>query len=148
MTDSGHEDGATDRDGPSPARAMFAADAAAAMLGIELVDVTPGCATVRMTVRDDMLNGFGTTHGGVLFLLADSAFSLACNSHGPLTVAAAASIDFLAPAHEGDVLIAKAVEQSRRDRTGLYDVAVTRHEADGVSVDTVAHFRGRSRTLV
>ncbi len=127
---------------------MFAADAAAAMLGIELVDLTPGCATVRMTVRDDMLNGFGTIHGGVLFLLADSAFSLACNSHGPLTVAAAASIDFLSPVDPGSTLTATASEQFRRGRTGLYDVAVTRQDANGVSVDTVAHFRGRSRTLV
>ena len=141
MTDSGHEDGATDRDGPSPARAMFAADAAAAMLGIELVDVTPGCATVRMTVRDDMLNGFGTTHGGVLFLLADSAFSLACNSHGPLTVAAAASIDFLSPVEPGSMLTATASEEVRRGRTGLYDVRVVDETGE-----TVAIFRGRSHT--
>lgn len=137
----------SDPDGVDAARRMFAADAVAAALGIELVDIATGRATVRMTVRADMLNGFGTIHGGVLFTLADTALSLSSNSYGQPTVAAAASIDFLGPAHEGEVLVAEAIEQVRRRRTGLYDVAVTRLDADGRSADTVAHFRGRSHTL-
>ena len=75
-----------------------------------------------MTVLPWMLNGHGMCHGGLVFTLADTAFAHACNSHGPATVAAAASIDFLAPANEGDELVAEAVEQHRRGRTGLYDV--------------------------
>ena len=95
-----------------------------------------------MTVLPSMLNGHGMCHGGLVFTLADTAFAHACNSHGPATVAAAASIDFLAPANEGDVLVAEAVEQHRRGRTGLYDVVVT--GADGT---VVARFHGRSHEL-
>ena len=121
---------------------MFAADASAAMLGIELLDVGPGRAIVAMTVGDDMLNGHGTAHGGLIFTLADTAFAVACNSHGPLTVAAAASIDFLSAAGIGDRMTATAVETFRRGRTGLYEVAV-RNEAG----EPIAHFRGRSHTV-
>ena len=95
-----------------------------------------------LTVTASMLNGHGMCHGGIVFTLADTAFAHACNSHGPATVAAAASIDFLAPAHEGDVLVAGAVEQHRRGRTGLYDVVVT--SDDGT---VIARFHGRSHQL-
>lgn len=119
---------------------MFAADAVAESLGIELVEVGAGSAVVRMVVGDDMLNGFGTIHGGILFTLADSALSVACNSHGPTSVAAAASIDFLAPVALGATLVATASESFRRGRTGLYDVTIV----DGHG--TVARFHGRSHT--
>lgn len=82
-------------------RAYFDADPAARGLGITLVDTGPGRATLRMTVRADMVNGHGTAHGGYLFLLADSAFACACNSHGPVTVASGADIDVVRPAREG-----------------------------------------------
>jgi acyl-CoA thioesterase len=88
-----------------------------------------------------MVNGHGIAHGGYLFLLADSAFACACNSHGPVTVAAGADIDFVAPAHEGDVLIATARERTRFGRSGIYDVSVVRGDT------VLAEFRGRSRTL-
>ncbi len=122
---------------------MAARDAAAQSLGIEVVDVGPGRATLRMTVTSSMLNGLGMCHGGLVFALADTAMAHACNSHGPATVAAAASIDFLAPASDGDVLVAEAVEQHRRGRTGLYDVVVT--SSDGTVI--VARFHGRSHEL-
>jgi acyl-CoA thioesterase len=121
---------------------MAARDAAAQSLGIEVLEVTPGRATLRMTVVPSMLNGHGMCHGGIVFTLADTAFAHACNSHGPITVAAAASIDFLAPANEGAVLEAVAVEQHRRGKTGLYDVVVT--SADGTQI---ARFHGRSHQL-
>ncbi|MFD3524472.1 hydroxyphenylacetyl-CoA thioesterase PaaI [Streptomyces sp. NPDC058653] len=122
-------------------REYFAADPTTRSLGIALVDTGPGRATVRMSVRGDMVNGHGTAHGGYLFLLADSAFACACNSHGPVTVAAGADIDFVRPAHEGDVLTATARERSRLGRGGIYDVTVTRGD------DVLAEFRGRSRAL-
>ncbi|MFF8281643.1 hydroxyphenylacetyl-CoA thioesterase PaaI [Streptomyces albus] len=118
---------------------MLEADRASAGLGIELVDEGDG-AEVRMTVTGEMVNGHGTAHGGYLFLLADTAFACACNSHGPVTVAAGADITFVAPAWEGDELRAVARERVRHGRSGLYDVTVLRGE------QVIAEFRGRSRT--
>ena len=123
-----------------PAAAMFAADTAARGLGAELLSAGDGAAVVRMTVGPAMLNGHGSVHGGVVFLLADTAFACACNSHGPVTVAAAADITFVAPAREGDVLVATAQERVRYGRSGVYDVTVRRGD------EVIAEFRGRSRT--
>ena len=122
---------------------MWAADAASAALGIELLDWGPGRATLRMTVSQAMVNGHDIAHGGLVFALADSAFAVACNSHGPVTVAAGADIVFVAPARLGDVLVAEAREQVVFGRSGLTDVRVTTADGDAV----VALFRGRSRTL-
>ena len=119
---------------------MWAADAASRALGMELVEVGDGGAVVRMTVRDDMVNGHGTCHGGLVATLADSAFALACNSRGAATVAAGFDVTFLRPARVGDVLVATAVERSVQGRSGIYDVTVA-------GTDVVAEFRGRSRTL-
>ena len=119
---------------------MWAADAASRALGMELVEVGDGGAVVRMTVRDDMVNGHGTCHGGLVATLADSAFALACNSRGAATVAAGFDVTFLRPARVGDVLVATAVERSVQGRSGIYDVTVA-------GSDVVAEFRGRSRTL-
>jgi acyl-CoA thioesterase len=125
----------------SPTEKMFAADEASRALGIELVEHGEGTAVLRMTVTPAMVNGHGTAHGGYLFLFADSAFACACNSHGPVTVAAAADIDFVAPAHEGDVLVATATERTRFGRSGIYDVSVVRGD------QVIAEFRGRSRMI-
>ncbi|MGW3103979.1 hydroxyphenylacetyl-CoA thioesterase PaaI [Streptomyces sp. NPDC001100] len=126
---------------PGPVEKMFAADEASRALGIELVEHGEGTAVLRMTVTPAMVNGHGTAHGGYLFLFADSAFACACNSHGPVTVAAAADIDFVAPAHEGDVLVATARERTRFGRSGIYDVRVERGDL------VIAEFRGRSRSI-
>ena len=122
---------------------MWAADAASAALGIELLDWGPGRARLRMTVSPTMVNGHDIAHGGLVFTLADSAFAVACNSHGPVTVAAGADVTFVAPARLGDVLVAEAREQVVVGRSGVTDVRVT--TADGGTV--VALFRGRSRSL-
>lgn len=119
--------------------AMFARDSASQALGMTLESVRPGYARLRMTVRADMLNGHGTCHGGIVFALADSAFAFACNSHDVVTVASACTIEFLAPAVEGDELVAVATERVREGRNGVYDVDVAR--ADGLLLAT---FRGRS----
>src|SRR3954469_9063809 len=120
---------------------MFDRDRASRSLGIELVGAGDGAAVVRMRVTDAMVNGHGLTHGGCVFLLADTAFACACNSYGPVTVAAGADVTFLRPSHAGDVLEARAAERSASGRSGIYDVTVWR---DG---DVVAEFRGRSRQV-
>ncbi|MFI7099562.1 hydroxyphenylacetyl-CoA thioesterase PaaI [Streptomyces sp. NPDC050161] len=120
---------------------MFGDDQASRALGIELVEHGEGTAELRMTVTPSMVNGHGTAHGGYLFLFADTAFACACNSHGPVTVAAAADIDFVAPAHEGDELRATAVERTRYGRSGIYDVSIRRGD------ELIAEFRGRSRSI-
>ena len=124
-----------------PAQAMFDADTASRALGIDLLEAADGAANVRMTVTPAMVNGHGIAHGGYIFLLADTAFACACNSHGPVTVAAAADIAFTAPAREGDVLDAVASERTRFGRSGIYDVTVRR------GTQVIAEFRGHSRTL-
>jgi acyl-CoA thioesterase len=120
---------------------MLAGDAASRALGIEVGDVGDGAATATMRVRADMVNGHGITHGAFLFAVADTAFACACNSHGPLTVAAAVDITFVAPSRAGDVLEARAVERTRFGRSGIYDVTVRRGD------DVIAEFRGTSRTI-
>jgi acyl-CoA thioesterase len=119
--------------------AMYARDTASQALGMALEQVRPGYARLRMAVRADMLNGHGSCHGGMVFALADSAFAFACNSHDVVTVASGCSIEFLAPAREGDELVAEAEERFREGRNGVYDVIVRR--ADG---SLIATFRGRS----
>ena len=126
---------------PPEVAAMMAADRASAALGIELVECGPGRARTRMTVGPDMVNGHAIAHGGLVFSLADTAFACACNSHGPVTVAAGAEVVFVAPARAGDVLEAEAVERTMFGRSGIYDVTVRR---DG---EVIAEFRGRSHRL-
>ncbi len=124
---------------PVPAEAMFDADSASRGLGMELLDAGDGTATVRMRVGPAMINGHGIAHGGYLFLLADTAFACACNSRGRVTVAAGADISFIAPARDGDLLVATAAERVSFGRSGIYDVTVRRGD------EVVAEFRGRSR---
>ncbi len=127
------------------AAAMWAGDRASQSLGMEIVEVAPGRAVLRMTVREDMVNGHAIGHGGLTFALADSAFAFACNSYDRQTVAAGAEIRFRAPTRLGDMLTATATERSRDDRSGVYDVEVTRSGPDGDVV--VATFVGHSREI-
>ena len=121
---------------------MMANDRASSGLGMRLTHISPGAAHIDMTVRPDMLNGHNTCHGGLITALADSAFAFACNSYNELTVAAGLSVDFIAPALEGDVLTARATEVSLSARTGVYDVMVFNQNADCIAV-----FRGRSHRI-
>lgn len=120
---------------------MLAGDVASRALGIDVRHVSAGSATATMTIRPDMVNGHGITHGAFVFAVADTAFACACNSHGPLTVAATVDITFVAPSRAGDVLEARAVERTRFGRSGIYDVTVRRGD------DVIAEFRGTSRTI-
>lgn len=110
--------------------------------GIVIEDAREGYARLRMTLRDDMLNGHRSAHGGMIFALADTAFAYACNSRNEMTVAQSAMIAFLAPAGSGDVLVAEAREASRSGRSGVYQVSV--NTADG---RIIAEFTGLSRTI-
>ncbi|TNC27864.1 hydroxyphenylacetyl-CoA thioesterase PaaI [Amycolatopsis alkalitolerans] len=123
------------------AQAMFDDDVASKSLGIDLSEAADGRAVARMRVTAEMVNGHGIAHGGFLFLLADTAFACACNSHGPVTVAAGAEISFVTSARLGDELVATAEERTRYGRNGIYDVTVRR------GAEVIAEFRGRSRTL-
>ena len=123
------------------AEAMWRDDDASKGLGMELVEVRPGRATLTMIVQPQMVNGQRIAHGGFIFLLADSAFAFACNSHNERTVAAQCNISFIRPGKLGDRLIATAREISRTGRSGIYDVRVT---VDDVAI---AELRGHSRTV-
>jgi acyl-CoA thioesterase len=122
--------------------AMWEGDAASRMLGISILSVAPGSATVSMLVRADMINGWDLCHGGLVATLADTAFAVACNSRGTVTVASGFDITLLEEARLGDELVAVAQERAVRGRSGLYDVRVTRSSDDAV----IAEFRGRSRS--
>jgi acyl-CoA thioesterase len=136
------------RDDPEPlaarvGAALLARDEAARALGIAIEEIGPGFARAAMTVRDDMVNGHGMSHGGLTFTLADTAFDYACNSHNHSTVAAAAEIQFLSPGRVGETLVAVARERTRDGRTGIYDVDVT----ERASGRLIARFRGRSQQI-
>ena len=121
---------------------MLAAEGTGPAWGIEIEKAEEGYARIRMTLRPDMLNGHGIAHGGMLFAFADTAFAYACNSRNVRTVAAQASIVFLAPAQEGETLVAEASEQALAGRAGVYNVSV--RTAEGRAV---AQFQGYSRSL-
>ena len=123
------------------ADAMWREDRASQGLGMQIVDIKAGQATLAMTIQPHMVNGHGIVHGGFIFTLADSAFAFACNSHNERTVAAQGAITFIRPGKLGDRLVAVAREVSRSGRSGIYDVRVTAGEV------VIAEFRGHSRSI-
>jgi acyl-CoA thioesterase len=122
--------------------AMWANDRACRALGIQVMAVGPGTATLTMAVREDMLNGHDLCHGGLIATLADSAFAYACNAYNELTVASGFDIHLMSGARLGDVLTASATELSKGGRTGVYDIVVSSQ-----SGEQIAAFRGRSYTM-
>ncbi|NHZ38738.1 hydroxyphenylacetyl-CoA thioesterase PaaI [Massilia aquatica] len=123
-------------------KTMFERDPASQALGMLLAEIRPGYARMTMPVRRDMLNGHQTCHGGYIFMLADSAFAFACNSHNLNTVGAGCTIDYLSPGREGHLLTAVAIEQALSGKTGVYDITVTNQDGR-----TVALFRGKSHRV-
>jgi acyl-CoA thioesterase len=123
------------------ADAMWKEDDASSGLGMEIVEIGPGRATLTMKVQSHMVNGQRIAHGGFIFTLADSAFAFACNSHNEKAVAAQGDITFIKPGKLGDLLVATAREISRNGRSGIYDVQVK------VGDEVIAEFRGHSRTI-
>lgn len=108
---------------------------------MRIEEVRPGFARLRMVVRGDMVNGHGMCHGGIVFALADSAFAVACNTYNAVTVAAAASIDFLASPRVSDELTAEARELWRSKRSGIYEISVRNQRGEPIAL-----FRGRSHS--
>jgi len=104
--------------------------------------VGPGFATLSMIVRDDMLNGHKTCHGGFIFALADSAFAFGCNAYNKVTVAQGCEITYLAPGRAGDRLTAECREQALAGRSGVYDVSITNQDGTAIAL-----FRGKSRRI-
>ncbi|OOG50723.1 phenylacetic acid degradation protein PaaD [Polaromonas sp. C04] len=122
---------------------MFAVDTASKdFMKMELVSCQPGRATMRMTVREEHLNGHQICHGGLIFTLADSTFAFACNSHNKVTVAAGCSIEFLKSGQLGDVLTSEGVEQTLSGRHGIYDIKVSNQHGE-----LIALFRGKSAQI-
>ena len=121
------------------AQIMWPDDRAAQGLGMEIKDVGPGTATLTMSVRPDMVNSHGTCHGGFIFAVADSTFAYACNSFNHRAVAAGVDINFLAPAHLGDRLVARGAARHQGGRSGVYDIEVTNQDGRLIAV-----FRGRA----
>ena len=124
------------------AAAMWAGDRAGHALYMKIEAVAPGTASLSMAVREDMVNGHGICHGGFIFTLADTAFAYACNSQNYSAVAAGARIEFLAPGHLGDRLVAAARQVVQGGRTGVYDVVVSNREGKQLAL-----FRGNSHRL-
>jgi acyl-CoA thioesterase len=122
--------------------AMWRDDRASQALGMQVVTIGPGSATLTMTVREDMLNGHDICHGGLVTTLADSTFAFACNAYNEVTVASGFDVNLIAAAREGDVLTASAVEVAKAGRTGVYDITVNNQRGE-----RVAAFRGRSYTM-
>ncbi|MDM3872501.1 hydroxyphenylacetyl-CoA thioesterase PaaI [Porticoccus sp. W117] len=118
---------------------LYNRDPASKTMGMTVAEVKPGFARVTMTVRGDMLNGHATCHGGFVFSLADSTFAFACNTGNQATVASGCSIEYVAPAREGDLLTATAEKKHRSGRLGVYDITVTNQNNE-----VVAYFRGKS----
>jgi acyl-CoA thioesterase len=135
--------GATPQQVAEAARdAMWRDDRASKALGMQVLAVGPGTATLCMAVREDMLNGHDICHGGLITTLADSAFAFACNGYNELTVASGFDVNLIAAARLGDVLTATARELSKAGRTGVYDIDVRNQRGD-----PVAAFRGRSYSI-
>lgn len=124
------------------AKKMLSEDEASKNLGVVIEKVSPGHATISIQITNLMLNGHKTCHGGIMFTLADSAFSIACNNYNKTAVAASADISFVSPAFSGDKLTATATEQFKAGRNGIYDVIVTNQDNQ-----TIALFRGKSRVI-
>ena len=128
-----------------PRHKMLENDRCSRWLGTEVLTAEVGHAKLRMRIREEMTNGFDIAHGGMIFALADTCFAMACNNpagdDATITVASGADINFMKSAKLGDEITAEAVRVTQTGRSGVYDVTVSRGE------DTIAVFRGRSRTV-
>lgn len=116
-------------------------------LGIEVLQVSEGYCKINMTVRAEMINGFGIVHGGIAFSLADSAFAFACNNRNILSVALDTAINFLKPVHVGDVLTAEAKELHNGKSTGLYHITITNQKEHVVAVFKGTCFRTNKKLV-
>jgi len=126
---------------------MMQQDQFSQWLGIEVKEIKEGYSKIQMTVRSEMINGFGIVHGGIAFSLADSAFAFACNNRNVLSVALDTAINFLKPVHVGDVLIAEAKEVHNGKSTGLYHISITNQSNHVVAVFKGTCFRTNKKLI-
>jgi acyl-CoA thioesterase len=124
------------------AEVLWPDDRAPQGMGMELLEIGPGTARLRMAVREDMVNCHGICHGGYIFAVADTAFAYACNSYNHRAVASGVDINFVAPAQLGDVLTAHGHARQQGGRNGVYDIEVTNQDGK-----LIALFRGRSTRI-
>jgi acyl-CoA thioesterase len=124
------------------AAALYPRDRASHALGIQLLGIGPGSASMQMAVREDMANVHNTCHGGLIYTLADSTFAYACNSHNRNAVAVTCVIEYMRPAYVGDLLTASGQEQGLEGRNGVYDIRVENQKRE-----LVALFRGKSTQI-
>ena len=127
--------------------AMMQQDKFSQWLGISIIEIKEGSSKIKMTVRDEMMNGLGVIHGGIAFSLADSAFAFACNNRNTLSLALDTSINFLKPVHTNDVLIAEAKEIHNGRSTGLYQVTITNQNLHIVAIFKGTCFRTQRRVV-
>ncbi len=120
---------------------MMQQDLFSQWLGIEVLDIKEGYSKIKMSVRNEMINGFGIVHGGIAFSLADSAFAFACNNRNVLSVALDTAINFIKPVHVGDTLIAEAKELHNGKSTGLYHISISNQHEHIVAVFKGTCFR-------
>ena len=151
---------------PGKTHPLLNNDYASEWMGIEVLELADGHATLRMPLRQEMLNGFGMAHGGMIFAFGDTAFALACNAaepgpadEGTMTVASGVDINFIKSAYRGQVLTAVANRRASTGRSGIYDVQIYAADPDAVDLtaastsipagagELIAEFRGRSRTI-
>ena len=116
-------------------------------LGIQVIETGEGYSKIKITIRNEMVNGFGIVHGGVTFSLADSAFAFACNNRNNLSVALDTSINFMKPAHVGDVLTAEAKEIHNGKSTGLYQIFITNQNGHLIALFKGTCFRTNKKLL-
>jgi acyl-CoA thioesterase len=126
---------------------MMLHDAFSQWLGVEVLEVTEGYSRIRMTIREEMINGFGVTHGGIAFSLADSAFAFACNNRNNLSMALDTSITFTKATKPGDIITAEAKELHNGRSTGLYLITVTNQNNEQVALFKGTCFR-TGKTLI
>ncbi|MGC4035606.1 MAG: hydroxyphenylacetyl-CoA thioesterase PaaI [Chitinophagaceae bacterium] len=126
---------------------IMANDLFSQWLGIEVVEVQAGYSKIKMTVRNEMMNGLGIVHGGIAFALADSAFAFACNSRNNLSVALDTAINFIKPVHPGDVLVAETKELHNGRGTGLYQVTITNQHGHVVALFKGTCFRTNKKLV-
>ncbi len=127
--------------------AMMQQDKFSQWLGISIIEIKEGCSKIKLTVRNEMMNGLGVIHGGIAFSLADSAFAFACNNRNTLSLALDTSINFLKPVHTNDVLIAEAKEIHNGRSTGLYEVTITNQNLHIVAIFKGTCFRTQRRVV-
>jgi acyl-CoA thioesterase len=116
-------------------------------LGIEVLEIKEGFSKIKMTVREEMINGFGIVHGGIAFSVADSAFAFACNNRNVLSVALDTSINFLKPVQPGDILTATATELHNGKSTGLYHISIRNQHDHAVAIFKGTCFRTNKKLL-